>query len=143
MRIGITTASGNLGSHIARATAKRVGSEHVIALARTPEKAAHLGLETRRCDYTDRSGMTESLRGIDSLLVVSSNATPDERPAQHANVFGAAKDAGVRRVVYTSILGESKGSGFSPVVASNRQTEQDLAASGLDWPNVQARSGAL
>ena len=35
--------------------------------------------------------------------------------------------------MYTSIIGDEKGNGFSPIVKSNRQTEEDIRNSGLQW----------
>ncbi|WP_347756426.1 hypothetical protein [Agrococcus sp. ProA11] len=51
----------------------------------------------------------------------------------------AATAAGVGRVVYTSVQGADTGTAFSPVVQSNRQTEADVRASGLEW--VIGRNG--
>jgi len=58
---------------------------------------------------------------------------PDKRIQQHRNVIEAAKENGVKKIVYTSIIGAEKGNGFSPVVQSNRQTEEDIRNSGLQW----------
>jgi len=60
-------------------------------------------------------------------------APPEDRIGQHRNVIEAAKAAGVAKIVYTSIQGSEVGTAFSPVVQSNRQTEADIRASGLDW----------
>ncbi len=60
-------------------------------------------------------------------------APPEDRIQQHRNVIEAAKAAGVRKIVYTSIQGPDEDTAFSPVVQSNRQTEADIRASGLDW----------
>lgn len=60
-------------------------------------------------------------------------AAPDERIGQHRNVIRAAREAGVGKIVYTSIQGAETGTDFSPIVESNRQTEADVRESGLDW----------
>ncbi len=39
----------------------------------------------------------------------------------------------MKKIVYTSIQGAYENTAFSPVVKSNRQTEQDIIDSGLDW----------
>jgi NAD(P)H dehydrogenase (quinone) len=58
---------------------------------------------------------------------------PDKRIQQHRNIIEAAKENGVKKIVYTSIIGSEEGNAFSPIVASNRQTEEDIRNSGLQW----------
>lgn len=138
-KIAITAASGSLGSAIVKAGIEIVGRDHVVGLARTPAKAESLGIEIRPGDYGSPSDLETSLQGIDSVLLISGMASPDERIGQHRNVIEAAKAAGVRKIVYTSIQGAEQGTAFSPVVQSNRQTEADIRGSGLDW--VIGRNG--
>lgn len=139
MKIAITAASGQLGSAILKATAELVSKENVIALARTPERAAHLGVEVRPGDYEDPKTLEKSLQGVNTLLIVSGNASPDARIPQHRNAINAAKAAGVKKIVYTSVQGAEENTAFSPVIQSNRQTEKDIRESGLDW--VIGRNG--
>ncbi|HBE62230.1 MAG TPA: NAD(P)-dependent oxidoreductase [Rhodopirellula baltica] len=138
-KIAVTAASGNLGGSIVHAAVEIVGKENVIGLARTPSKAESLGVEVRQGDYTLRDQLRESLRGIDALLLVSGMDAPTKRIGQHRNVIEAAKEAGVSKIVYTSIQGAEEGTAFSPVVQSNRQTEEDIRDSGLQW--VIGRNG--
>ncbi|MGR5095422.1 SDR family oxidoreductase [Vibrio maritimus] len=133
MKIAVTAASGQLGAAIVKAIAEVVSSENVVALARTPSKAEHLGVEVRPGDYNDRDQLTASLQGIDALLIVSGMDAPEKRIEQHRNVIEAAKSAGVKKLVYTSVQGAEEGTAFSPVIQSNRQTEQDVRESGLEW----------
>ena len=138
-RIAVTAASGQLGSEIVKAAVAVVGRENVVGLARTPAKAESLGVEVRAGDYTSPSDLQTSLQGVEALLLVSGMAAPDERVEQHRNVIQAAKDAGVNKIVYTSIQGAEEGTAFSPIVQSNRQTEHDVRDSGLQW--VIGRNG--
>lgn len=138
-RFAVTAASGQLGSEIVKAAIDVVGSENVIGLARTPSKAESLGVEIRPGDYTSPGDLSKSLQGIDSLLLVSGMDAPDKRIPQHRNVIEAAKQAGVSKIVYTSIQGADENSTFSPIVQSNRQTEEDIRNSGLEW--VIGRNG--
>ncbi len=139
MKIAITAASGHLGGEIVRATAALLSPGQVVALARTPRKASNLGVEVRPGDYSDQTGLEQSLQGVDRLLLVSGMDAPDKRIEQHRNVIRAAQRAGVKKIVYTSIQGAEEGTAFSPVVKSNRQTEEDVKKSGLDW--VIGRNG--
>lgn len=138
MNIAVTAASGQLGSASIRAL-RSDGGHTVVGLARSPGKAAHPGIEVRQGDYDRPDQLTASLRGIDAVLLVSGMAEPSLRIQQHRNVIEAAREAGVRKIVYTSIQGPETSTAFSPVVESNRQTEADVRESGLEW--VIGRNG--
>lgn len=133
MRVAVTAASGQLGSHIVQALGEFLDADQIVGLARSPEKASSLGIEVRPGDYSAPRELESSLAGVDSLLLVSGMAPPDERIDQHRNVISAAVAAGVKKIVYTSIQGSEERTAFSPIVLSNRQTEKDVQASGLDW----------
>ncbi|QXP79501.1 MULTISPECIES: SDR family oxidoreductase [Winogradskyella] len=139
MKIAVTSASGHLGSEIVKALLKATKKEQVIAIARTPEKAKHLGVEVRNGDYNNREDFNTALKGIDIVLLVSGMDDPQKRIQQHRNVIEAAKQNGVQKIVYTSIIGAEENNAFSPVVQSNRQTEEDIRNSGLQW--VIGRNG--
>ena len=139
MKIAVTAASGQLGAAIVKATTELVGANNVVAVARTPEKAKPLGVAVRTGNYADRIGLVQAFAGVDTVLLVSGMDAPDKRIAQHRNVIEAAKAAGVRKLVYTSVQGPEVGSAFSPIVQSNRQTEEDVKTSGLEW--VIGRNG--
>lgn len=98
MTIAITGATGHLG-RLAIAALQARGAQP-IALARDPSKA-DLGVETRAFDYTTAD--PAALKGVDTLVLISSNDFND-RVGQHRNVIAAARAAGVKRVIYTSIL---------------------------------------
>jgi NAD(P)H dehydrogenase (quinone) len=139
MKIAITAASGQLGRAIINATISVVGRGNVIGIARTPAKAVDLGVQVRQGSYDSPDEMREALQGVDSLLLVSGMDAPDKRVTQHRNVIHAAKAAGVKKIVYTSVQGPETGGAFSPIVQSNRQTEADVKAGGLAW--VIGRNG--
>ncbi len=103
MKIAITGATGQLGRLAITALKRRVPADRIIALARTPAKAADLGVEAREADYQRPATLGPALEGVELLVLVSSNDFND-RAGQHANVIHAAKAAGIGRLVYTSIL---------------------------------------
>ncbi len=132
-RIAVTAASGQLGSEIVRATCEIVGKNSVIGLARTPDKAKSLEVEVRPGNYDFPSKLESSLQGIDTLLLISGMDAPEKRITQHRNVIEAAKKVGVSKIVYTSVQGAAENTAFSPIIQSNRQTEEDIRNSGLLW----------
>jgi len=139
MKIAVTAANGKLGSSIINELKKKIGQENVIGIVRTPEKAPHLKIEVRKGDYNNREDLYSSLKGIDSVLLISGMDDPQKRIQQHRNVIEAAKQNGVKKIVYTSIIGDEEETAFGPIVKSNRQTEKDVKESGLNW--VIGRNG--
>ncbi|MEV6986184.1 NAD(P)H-binding protein [Sphaerisporangium sp. NPDC051017] len=131
-KIAVTGVTGNLGRIAVDDLLGRVSPADVVALARTPEKAAPLaarGVEVRHGDYDRPDTLDGALAGVEVLLLVSGpDLTPGVRVAQHEAVIERAVRAGVRRIVYTSGLGADSGQGFA---ADHGLTEKAIAASGL------------
>ena len=51
MKIGITGATGQLGRLVVEKLKQRGNGDSLIALVRSPEKAADLGIEAKEFDY--------------------------------------------------------------------------------------------
>jgi len=139
MKTAVTAASGKLGSAIISKLKKEIGESNVIGIARSPNKATYPGIEIRKGDYNSREDLNVAFRGIDAVLLISGMDDPQKRIRQHRNVIEAAKQNGVKKIVYTSIIGAEKNNAFSPIVQSNRITEGDIKSSGLNW--VIGRNG--
>lgn len=126
MTTAITGATGKLGRLVINKLKATDGS--LVALARSPEKAADLGITVRRADYDDPSTLTAALEGIDTLVLISASE-PGKRLAQHQRVIDAAKAAGVSWIIYTSILHADR----SPIdlAVEHRATEKAIIAAGI------------
>lgn len=130
--IAITGATGQLG-RLAIAALQARGAKPV-ALVRDPARAADLGVEARAFDYTSADPV--ALQGVDTLVLISSNDFND-RAGQHKNVIAAAKQAGVTRILYTSLL---KGDASPMILAQDHiATEAAIKASGI--PATLLRNG--
>lgn len=128
MKIAITGASGQLGRLIIERLLAKVPAGDIVALVRTPSKASDLGVEVREADYTRPASLDRALAGIDTLMMISGSEI-GQRVAQHRNVIEAARKAGVKRIVYTSLLhADSSTLGLAP---EHVETEALLQASGL------------
>ena len=130
MTIAVTGATGQLGGIVITKLKQKVPAADIVALARSPEKAAALGVAARAADYARPATLDAALSGIDTLLLISSSEV-GQRAAQHAKVIDAAKKANVKRIVYTSLLHADT----SPLslAEEHRQTEAQLKASGVPF----------
>lgn len=128
MKIGVTGATGQLGCLVVEKLKQKVAAENIVALVRTPEKAADLGVEARAFDYSKPESLVASLKGIDKLLLISSNEIGQRLP-QHLAVIEAAKKAGVKHLIYTSILHADTST--LGLAGEHLATEVALKASGL------------
>lgn len=130
MKIGITGATGQLGRLVVEKLKERTNADHLIALVRTPEKAADMNILSRVFDYSKPETLAESLKGIDYLLLISSNEV-GQRKRQHENVIEAAQKAGVKWIVYTSLLHADTST--LNLAAEHVATEQALVKSGIPF----------
>ena len=136
MTIGITGATGQLGRLVVGQLKGKVPATDLVALVRSPAKAADLGIAAREADYSKPATLDAALKGIDTLLLISSSEV-GQREAQHKAIIAAAKTAGVKRSVYTSILHAD--SSAIDLAAEHRATEAAIKASGI--PHTFLRNG--
>lgn len=111
----VTGASGFLGSHIARALARRGDDLRVLA-RRSSDLGPLAGLDYERCtgDVTDRRAVRRAMDGVDRVFHVAGRTSlrSDDREAVFATnlrgsrvIFEEALAAQVERVVHTSTVG--------------------------------------
>ncbi len=130
MTIAITGATGQLGRLVVENLKIRTKPADLVALVRTPAKAADLGIAARAADYAQPATLVSALAQVDTLLLISSNEI-GSRAAQHRNVIDAAKNAGVRRIVYTSLLHAD--TSVLNLAGEHLETERLLKASGIAY----------
>jgi NAD(P)H dehydrogenase (quinone) len=130
----VSGAGGKFGRIVVeRLLAEQAGK--AIAGSRDPARLADLaakGAETRRVDFDDPASLDAAFRGVDRLLIVSTDAlgVPGLRIRQHRAAVDAAARAGVGHVVYTSMPRPEPGS-LIPFAPDHYETEQALLKSGL------------
>ncbi len=121
--IVLTGASGGVGSRTLRGLLELGSGGHVTALARAPERLPQLpGVAVRIGDYDDPASLAAAFAGAGTLLFISSDGPREVIERHHRNVLEAARQCGVGRIVYTSILDVAPDSPFyyAPV---HRETE--------------------
>ncbi|KDE41032.1 NADPH:quinone oxidoreductase 2 [Nitrincola lacisaponensis] len=129
----VTGASGQLGRLVLEQLLQHLPASQLAAGVRTPERVADLqarGVTIRPLDYSQPETLPQALEGVETLLLISSSEV-GQRAVQHQNVITAAEKAGVKRLVYTSLLHADT----SPLglAEEHKQTEARLKASSLEW----------
>jgi NAD(P)H dehydrogenase (quinone) len=130
MKIGITGATGQLGQIVVEKLKEKIASGNIVALVRSTSKAAGLGVEAREFDYVNTVNLAGALEGIDALLLISGNEI-GQRAIQHANIIRAAKEAGIKWIVYTSLLHADTSS--LSLAGEHLATEMNLKSSGISF----------
>jgi NAD(P)H dehydrogenase (quinone) len=134
MKLVITGASGQLARRVAELVLAAVDAGDLILTTRTPAALASLaarGVAVRHADFADPRSLRGAFAGGERLLLVSATDLR-ERTAQHQAALDAARDAGVRHVIYTSGL-KPEPPNPAVVAPSHFATEQAVMGSGLDW----------
>ncbi|MBU5272974.1 SDR family oxidoreductase [Staphylococcus caprae] len=137
----ITGATGTLGQLVVEEALKVFPANEVGVSVRDASKAQELvkrGVSVREGDFKKAESLTQAFDGADDLLVISGNGQGEELVQAHKNVIEAAKQVGVKRLLYTSQIGSAPQSHFQPMV-DHYQTEQLLEESGLNF--IALRNG--
>jgi NAD(P)H dehydrogenase (quinone) len=132
-KIIVSGASGQFG-HAAASQLLDMG-QAIICLSRSPEKLADLaarGADVRYADFAEADSLPAAMAGGEKLLMISTTMV-GQRPTQHGNAITAAVAAGVKHIVYTSVM--DGGNPDHPAVEQHDHyaTEQLLRGCGVDW----------
>jgi len=141
VKVAVTAASGGLGQQIVETLVRWAGADSVIAVVRDPDKHDFGDVEVRIADYASQADMQAAFDGVDTVIFVSSPVGAGDRVQLHRNVINAGVKAGVRKMMYTSVIGNGSemDTYYAPMAEVNRQTEAELQASGLEW--IVGRNG--
>ncbi|MEO3868911.1 NAD(P)H-binding protein [Nonomuraea sp. B12E4] len=137
----ITGGTGQLGSQIVDRLIRRVPAGQVGVSVRDTDRAGDLaarGVRVRRGDFTDRRSLAKAFEGATQVLIVSTNQTGEAAVAQHVAAIEAARDAGARRILYTSHQGATEDSVFAPM-PDHAASERHLSKTGT--PFTALRNG--
>ena len=136
MRVLVTGASGNLG----RAVLGRLRDDGISVRATSRRPPASSDVEWVVTDLATGDGLTEAVTGVDAVLHLVS--APRGRQTYQVDVLGtrrlvvAAGTAGVRHIVYISIVGVDRVP--IPYYRHKLAAEQVIAAGPVPWSVLRA-----
>ncbi|WP_338733962.1 SDR family oxidoreductase [Mangrovimonas cancribranchiae] len=133
----ITGASGNLGNAVTNELLYRIEASQIAVMSRDTSKVNKFkkkGVQIRQGDYNDYESLVKAFSGIDKLYFVSGSDIVS-RMKQHENVIKAAKEVGVKHIVYTSFQRKTnkKDSVIQFVAESHINTEELIKNSGISY----------
>ena len=133
----VTGATGQQGGSVLRALEGK-GNE-LFALTRNgaSAKARELsdrGIKVYEGNFHDSQSLVSAFLKVDSVFLVGSpfEAGTDDETQQGINAVDAAKKAGIKHLVYTSVANADKGTGI-PHFDSKYKVEQHLRESGVPF----------
>lgn len=133
-RIVVSGASGDLGRRVTALLLEKIAPGQLTLVTRSPanlSQRAAQGVRVCAGDYNDTAALEQAYQGCDTLFLISGLAVTRRVP-EHRNAIDAAKKAGVKHIVYTSVAGiHPKNPTLS--ASDHIQTEADLRASGLGY----------
>ncbi len=137
MKILVTGATGHLGRDTIEYLLNKVSANEIAALARNEEKSKVLrekGIDVRIGNYDDYDSLVKAFQDIDKLLLISSSEI-GSRAAQHINAINAAKEAGVKHIVYTSFIRQKDdpNSALWFIAKDHVETEEHLVNCGIPY----------
>jgi NAD(P)H dehydrogenase (quinone) len=142
-KIAISGASGDLGRRITQIMLERIPARDLTLITRTPDSLAdkaRLGVTVHAGDYNDPAALEAAYAGSDALMLISGLAVTKRVP-EHRNAINAAKRAGVKHIVYTSVAGIHP---RNPTLSASDHivTEVDLRNSGLGFTALRNQTYA-
>jgi NAD(P)H dehydrogenase (quinone) len=139
MTIIVTGAAGHLGRLVTERLLERVAPADLILVTRRPE-ALHewsaRGADVRYGDFDRRHTLPAAFAGGDRMLLISTDAV-GHRVRQHRAAIDAAAAAGVRHLVFTSIVNPVAANPLGANAWEQGMTESMLERSGLAWTSLR------
>lgn len=132
----ITGVDGNLGRVAAKEIQQLVAPERLIFCSYNEDALKpyqELGIETHQTDFNQPDGLADAFKNGEKLLLISMPFVGAKRQAAHQNVIDAAKAAGVKQIVYTSLVNAADPTNPSVEKKDHIFTENAIKEAGLDY----------
>lgn len=132
----LTGVDGNLGKQAAEYLLELVDKDQLIFCAYDPaclKEYAEQGIETHVTNFNNKDGLAEAFAHADKLALISMPFVGEKRQNAHRNVVDAAKEAGVKQIIYTSLVNAADETNPSVEKIDHIYTERYVQSVGLDY----------
>ncbi|WP_062320512.1 NmrA family NAD(P)-binding protein [Halolactibacillus sp. JCM 19043] len=132
----LTGVDGNLGAQVAAYLVDLVDNDQLIFCGYNPEALksyAEQGIETHVTNFNKKDGLVDAFRGADKLALISMPFVGEKRQQAHRHVVDAAKEAGVKQIIYTSLVNAGDETNPSVEKIDHIYTEDYIKSVGLDY----------
>lgn len=132
----LTGVDGHLGKQAAEHLLTLVNKSQVIFCGYDPSSLKEYqeqGIETHITNFNQIDGLSEAFAGADKLALISMPFVGEKRQKAHKNVVDAAKEAGVKQIIYTSLVNAADESNPSIEKIDHAYTEDYIKSVGLDY----------
>lgn len=132
----LTGVDGNMGGLAAQHLLEMANKEDLIFCGyneQVLEKYAKQGVETRQVDFNVKEGLADKFADGDVLALISMPFVGEKRQLAHKAAVDAAKEAGVKKIVYTSLVNAGDVTNPSVEKIDHAVTEDYIKESGLDY----------
>ncbi|MFA9377891.1 MAG: NAD(P)H-binding protein [Lachnotalea sp.] len=135
-KIIVTGVDGNFGSQVVKTITTLVKKEDLILTCpfeKGLEAYAKEGFDTRVANFNHSEGLEEAFKGGDVILIISAPFVGEKRQNAHRNAINAAQAAGVKKVVYTSLVNARDPQNPSIEKIDHAYTEEYVESIGIDY----------
>lgn len=134
-RIIVTGVDGNFGGQVVKTITTLVKKEDLILTAPTSQGIEGFlkeGYDARVANFNHREGLEAAFKGGDVILIISAPFVGAKRQNAHKNAIDAAREAGVKKVVYTSLVNARDKENPSIEKIDHAYTEEYVESIGMD-----------
>ena len=135
-KIIVTGVDGNFGGNVVRYISQLVKKEDLILTCpfeKGLEKFIQEGYTARVANFNHKEDLEKAFSGGDTMLIISAPFVGEKRQNAHKNAVDAAKTAGVKKIVYTSLVNARDPKNPSIEKIDHAYTEEYVESTGMDY----------